>query len=203
MGHYTGPKARISRRLGAMIFESNGARKAFERRSDGMPGMHQRRGKVSGYGKGMLEKQKIKHFYGLGERQLRRLYQEAMRRPGNIGENLLIMCELRFDNIVRRGGLTATRPQARQGIGHGHFLINGMKCDVASRLLKPGEMVHVKARGPLQQLYGGSLQTTEIELPAFLRFDASRLTIHIERAPVPDEISLSVNIGAVIELLSR
>lgn len=168
-----------------------------------MPGMHPRRGKLSDYGKGMLEKQKIKHFYGLGERQLRRLYQDAMRRPGNIGENLLIMCELRFDNIVRRGGLTATRRQARQGIAHGHFLINGMKCDVASRLLKPGEMVHVKARGPLQQLYGGSLQTTEIELPAFLRFDASRLTIHIERAPVPDEISLSVNIGAVIELLSR
>ena len=203
MGHYTGPKARLNRRLGAMIFESNGARKAFDRRSDSMPGMHQRRGKLSDYGKGMLEKQKIKYFYGLSERQLRRLYQEAMRRPGNIGENLLTMCELRFDNVVRRGGLTATRPQARQGIGHGHFLVNWMKCDIASRLMKPGDMIHVKSRGPLQQLYGSIAGMAENEAPPFLRIDFARLTIHIDRTPLPEEISLPVNVGAVIELLSR
>lgn len=203
MGHYTGPKARINRRLGAMIFESAGARRAYERRDDSMPGMHQRRGKLSDYGKAMLEKQKIKYFYGLSERQLRRLYKEAMRRPGNTGENLLLMCELRLDNVVRRGGLTITRPQARQGIGHGHFLVNWRKCTVASRLLKPGEMVHVKARGPLQQLYGTITREADNPLPAFLSVDEARLTVSVLRDPLPDEISLPLNVGAVIELLSR
>lgn len=203
MGHYTGPKARINRRLGAMIFENNGARKAYSRRDDSMPGMHARRGKLSGYGLAMLEKQKIKYFYGLSERQLRRLYAEALRLPGNTGEHLLVLCELRMDNVIRRAGLTLTRPQARQGIGHGHFVVNARKCTIASRILAPGEMLHVKPRPALQKLYTDAMHQVEVVPPAFLRVDASRLAVYVERKPLPDEFSLPVNVGLVIELLSR
>ena len=123
MARYTGPKARINRRLGMMIYESGGATRALERR-EGPPGMHQRGRRPSNYGLALMEKQKIKHFYGLGERQLRRYFQKAGRTKGNTGEQLLMLCERRLDNVVRRVGFTATRPQARQGVAHGHFTVN-------------------------------------------------------------------------------
>ncbi|RXM22202.1 30S ribosomal protein S4, partial [Citrobacter sp. AAK_AS5] len=93
---------------------------------------------------------------------------------------------LRLDNVVRRGGLTLPRPQARQGIGHGHFLVNWRKCTVASRLLKPGEMVHVKARRSLQQLYGGITRDVDDPWPGFLSVDSSRLTVGVLRDPLPE-----------------
>lgn len=202
MGHYTGPKARVNRRLGVMIFENNGARKAAERR-DSPPGMHVRRGKPSDYGRAMTEKQKIKYFYGLSERQLRRLFAEASRISGNTGENLLTMCEMRLDNVIRRGGLTVTRPQARQGVGHGHFVVNGRKCTIASRLLRPGDVLHVKPQQKLQALYHEASERNAGSVAPFLRFDASRMTVHVDRLPLPEEFSLPVNVGLVVELLSR
>ena len=114
MGHYTGPKGRINRRLGAMVFESSGALRAAERR-DFPPGMSQRRRKASNYALALAEKQKIKYFYGLRERQLRRYFDKARHMKGNTGEQLLILCERRLDNVIRRAGFTLTRPQARQG----------------------------------------------------------------------------------------
>ncbi len=203
MGHYTGPKAKVNRRLGTMVFETNGSRKAFERRPDAMPGMHARRGKLSGYGLSLLEKQKIKKFYGLSERQLRRLYAEASRRPGNTGEYLLGLCEMRLDNIIRRAGFTLTRPQSRQGVGHGHFVVNGMKCDVASRILKPGDVIYVKPRVELQKLYHDITAGDSGFVAPFLSVDVAKLTIRVERPPMPEEFSLPVDVGRVVELLSR
>ena len=104
-----------------MIFESAGALRASERRSD-PPGVRsKRRNKPSTYGEGLIEKQKIKYYYGFGEKQLRRFFAKAARKTGNTGDIFLIECELRLDNVVRRSGFTKTRPQARQGIVHGHF----------------------------------------------------------------------------------
>lgn len=203
MAHTTGAKGKINRRLGAMIFENNGARKAFERRPDAMPGMHARRGKLSGYGQSMLEKQKIKQFYGLSERQLRRIYAEASRLPGNTGERLLNLCEMRLDNIIRRAGFTLTRPQARQGVGHGHFVVNGMKCDVASRILKPGDVIYVKPRVELQKLYRDITAQDSGMIAPFLSVDAEKLTIRVERTPMPEEFSLPVDAARVVELLTR
>ena len=203
MGHYTGPKSRVNRRLGTMIYESAGARRAFERRSDSMPGMHSRRSKLSDYGKAMLEKQKIKHFYGLGERQLRRLYDEAVRHPGNTGEYLLTLCELRLDNVIRRAGLTLSRPQARQGVAHGHFYVDGRCCDIASRILRPGEVVYVKPREALQRIYRGIGEGEGGPVAGFLSLDLPRLTIRVERLPMAEDVSLPVEVGSVIELLSR
>jgi small subunit ribosomal protein S4 len=203
MGHYTGPKSRINRRLGAMIYENAGARRAYERRDNSMPGMHPRRNKVSDYGLALLEKQKIKHFYGLSERQLRRLYDEAVRHPGNTGEYLLTLCELRLDNIIRRAGLTLTRPQARQGVAHGHFYVDGRRCDIPSRILRPGEVVYVKPRAALQKIYRGIGETEGGPVAGFLSLDLPRLTIRVERLPLAEDVSLPVEVGSVVELLSR
>ena len=114
MGRYTGPKARINRRLGAQIFESAGAVRAHERR-DHPPGMRTRVRRPSNYGLALMEKQKIKYYYGLGEKQLRIYFDKAGRQKGNTGENLLLLCERRLDNIVRRAGYTKTRPPGTAG----------------------------------------------------------------------------------------
>ncbi len=115
MARYAGPKARINRRFGALLFENAGATRAYERRET-PPGMHQKRQRGSNYGVALAEKQKIKYYYGLGERQLRRYFASAVRKKGNTGETLLLMCERRLDNVVRRAGFTKTRPQSRQGL---------------------------------------------------------------------------------------
>ncbi len=106
MSRYTGPKARVNRRFGAMLYESAGAARAFNKRGDNPPGMHPRGRRTSNYGTALAEKQKIKYYYGLGERQLRRYFDDALRKKGNTGETLLLMCERRLDNVVRRVGFT-------------------------------------------------------------------------------------------------
>ena len=154
MARYTGPKARINRRLGTLIYETAGAARALDRRPS-PPGMHVRGRRPSNYGLALMEKQKIKHYYGLGERQLRRYFDAVGRKPGNTGEMLLLMCERRLDNVVRRVGFTKTRPQARQGIAHGHFRVNGVKVTKPSYLLRPGDIVEVRGRENLKNLYRG------------------------------------------------
>ena len=140
MGRYTGPKARINRRLGTLIYENSGAARALERR-DNPPGMHTRGRRPSNYGTALYEKQKIKHYYGLGERQLRRYFDNVAHKKGNAGELLLIMCERRLDNVIRRAGYTKTRPQARQGVTHGHFYVNGIKVTSPSYILRDRKSV--------------------------------------------------------------
>ena len=137
MGRYTGPKARINRRLGFQVYEDAGSRKAFDRRPQ-PPGPPARRRKVSNFGLSLIEKQKIKYYYGLREKQLRTLFDKARRMPGNTGENLMILCERRLDNVVRRSGMVLTRPQARQGIAHRHFQLNGRTVKTPSILVRPG-----------------------------------------------------------------
>lgn len=202
MSRYTGPKARINRRLGALIFENSGAARAFDRR-ESVPGMHQMRRKPSVYGLSLKEKQKIKYYYGLGERALRNVYDSAQRKDGNTGENLLLLCERRMDNIVRRAGFTVSRPQARQGIAHGHFTVNGHKCDIPSYQVRAGDVIAVKHKANLAQLYRGVLESRGEAAPDFLTVDPSTMSISIHRLPGPEDISLPVDVGMVIELLSR
>jgi len=185
-----------------MIFESNGARKALDRR-DTPPGMHAKRGRVSDYGRAMQEKQKIKYYYGLSERQLRRLYAEASRQQGNTGEALLILCELRIDNVIRLAGLTKTRPQARQGVAHGHFLLNGRKNDIPAALVRPNDLVHVKPQQGIQALYHSILSDGASTPPTWLSVDLEHLAVRVLQKPTMDDVTLPVNIGSVVELLSR
>jgi len=202
MARYTGPKARINRRLGQMIYESRGAVRAMERR-ESPPGMHTRTRRPSNYGTALREKQKIKHYYGLGERQLRRYFEKAGRTPGNTGEALLLMCERRLDNVIRRAGFVKTRPQARQGITHGHFQVNGVKVTKPSYMLRPGDVITVRARDNLKNLYSALAGEAEGEPVDWLSFDAESLRVTVQGAPSPSDISLPVDANTVVEFLSR
>lgn len=202
MARYTGPKARINRRLGTLIYENGGAVRAMERR-DNPPGMHTRPRRPSNYGLALREKQKIKHYYGLGERQLRRYFDMVSRKTGNTGENLLLFCERRLDNVVRRAGFTRTRPQARQGIAHGHFQVNGVKVTKPSYVLRPGDVITVRRRENLLNLYRGLSDEASGPSPEWVTFDAETLRATIQGAPSPEDISLPVDVNMVVEFLSR
>lgn len=202
MGRYTGPKGKINRRLGALIYENAGAARALERR-DYPPGMHTRRGKVSTYGQGLLEKQKIKHYYLLGERQLRRYFDRVSRMTGNTGEQLLLLCERRLDNVVRRAGFTRTRSQARQGITHNHFCVNGRKVNKPSFLVRPGDVITVRNRKNLQQVYRMLIDDSSTEPVSWIAFEHEPMRATVTGYPGPSDISLPVQIAQVVEFMSR
>jgi small subunit ribosomal protein S4 len=202
MARYTGPKARINRRLEVMLFENAGATRASEKRKK-PPGMHPRGRRTSNYGIALAEKQKIKYYYGLGERQLRRYFDAAVRKKGNTGETLLLMCERRLDNVVRRAGLSKTRPQARQGIVHGHFRVNGVKVTSPSYLLRPGDVIEVTNREAVRNLYKGVIANNPSIPLDWIAFDSEGLRVTMQGAPGPSDISLPVNANVVVEFLSR
>ena len=202
MAHYNGPKARINRRLRAQVYESSGAVRASERREH-PPGMQMRSRRPSNYGLGLLEKQKIKHYYGLGERQLRKVFDKAGRMKGNTGQQLLLLCERRLDNVVRRAGFTHTRPQARQGVVHGHFQVNGVKVNKPSFLVRPGDVITVRPRKNLQINYRGHFEEHPIDSLDWLAVDPETLRATVQGLPGPDDISLPVDANMVVEFLSR
>lgn len=202
MAHHTGPKARINRRLGAMVYESAGAVRAAERR-ESPPGMHTRSRRTSNYGLALIQKQRIKHYYGIGERQLRRYFDNVVHRKGNTGEMLLLTCERRLDNVVRRAGFTKTRPQARQGIAHGHFQVNGRKTTTPSYLLRAGDVITVRPRENLLNLYRFLSDESQGEPVDWVTFDADTLRATVQGMPGPSDISLPVDVNVVIEFLSR
>jgi small subunit ribosomal protein S4 len=204
MSRYTGPKGRVNRRIGMLIYENGGASRAMERRGNQPPGMHTRPRRPSNYGKALSEKQKIKHYYGLGERQLRRYFDKAGRMKGNTGENLLIICESRLDNVIRRVGLTATRPQARQGVAHGHFRVNGVKVDRPSYMLRPGDVVTLRPQLNVHSLYRKIIATgVQGQGIEWASLDSENLTINVTGAPSASDISLPVDGNVVVEFMSR
>jgi len=202
MGHYIGPKARINRRLGSSIFESAGALRAAERR-DYPPGMSQRRRKISNYGIALAEKQKIKYYYGLREKHLRRYFAKARRLQGNTGEQLLMLCERRLDNVIRRAGLAISRPQARQGAAHSHFQLNGQTVSVPSILVKPGDVITVRNRPNLRSVYSGIVESSATEQTGWLAFDQNDLKATVLSLPTFEDVSLPVDVGKVVAFLSR
>ena len=202
MARYHGPKARVNRRLSMLVYESAGAARALERR-DTPPGMHPRGRRKSNYGTALTEKQKIKHYYGLGERQLRRYFDRASRGIGNTGQMLLIMCERRLDNVVRRAGFTKTRPQARQGIVHGHFRVNGVKVTKPSYQLRAGDVIEVKGRENLKNVYRGVIANNAAQPMDWIGFDSENLKATMLSLPTATDISLPVDANTVVEFLSR
>lgn len=204
MSRYHGPKARVNRRLGALIYENAGVAKVNDKEHGRQPpGMHKRPRRPTDWGRALNEKQKIKHYYGLGERQLRRFFNKASRMKGNTAEALLILCERRLDNVIRRAGYAKTRPQARQGVAHGHFLVNGVKCDRPSYLLRPGDIVSVKPRENLQTYYRSVIAEGSGEPAEWLSVDQETLSVTMAGLPGPSDVSLPVDGNTVVEFLSR
>jgi small subunit ribosomal protein S4 len=202
MGRYIGPKARINRRLGFQVFESAGAIRAAEKKTY-PPGMILRRRKATNFGLAMTEKQKIKFYYGLREKNLRKYFDRAQRMPGNTGENLLILCERRLDNVVRRAGLAVTRPQARQGVVHGHFQLNGRTVTRPSILVRAGDVVTIRNRPNLKKVYREILDNATRPECNWISLDGDDMRAVVTSLPHFDDVSLPVDVGQVVAFLSR
>src|SRR3954453_13209483 len=163
MGRHVGPVCRLCRREGLKLF-LKGTRcdtpKCAVDRREGVPGMHQfRRGKASEYSIRLREKQKVKRYYGIFERQFRKYFEMASRRPGNTGNALMALLERRLDNVITRLGFATSRPQARQMITHGHMTINGRKLDIPSYPVSPGDQMAMMDRERSPRLASPNLTT--------------------------------------------
>jgi small subunit ribosomal protein S4 len=202
MARYTGPRVRISRRFGIPIF---GPSKYLERRPF-PPGVHgpKSRRKSTEYGLGLIEKQKLKYYYGLMERQFRGVYEKALRRRGVTGEQMLQILETRLDNVVFHLGFANTRAAARQLVNHGHITVNGRKVDIASYALRVGEVIQVKNNNVSRQLATKNLETsTSRSVPDWLSLTKDEFKGVVMRVPTRDEIQPIANEQAVVEFYSR
>ena len=202
MARYTGPRVRISRRFGVPIF---GPSKYLERRNYG-PGVHgpKRRPKITDYGAGLIEKQKLRYYYGLLERQFRGVYEKALKRRGVTGEQMLQILETRLDNVVYHLGLGNTRAQARQMVCHGHVKVNGRKVNIPSYALKVNDVIEVKDTNASKQMATRSLESsTSRMVPDWLSLDKAAMKGTVMRIPTRDEIQPIANEQAVVEFYSR
>ena len=202
MARYTGPRTRISRRFGTPIF---GPSKYLERRNYG-PGVHgpKSRRKNTDYALGLIEKQKFRYYYGLMERQFRKVYENALRRRGVTGEQMLQILETRLDNVVFHLGLAATRPAARQMVTHGHVKVNGKKVNIPSYGLKVNDVIEVKDSNVSRQMATKGLEiSTSRSVPDWLSVDKNALKGTVMRIPSRDEIQPIANEQAVVEFYSR
>ena len=209
MGRHIGPVCRLCRREGMKLF-LKGTRcdtpKCAVDRREGVPGMHQfRRGKASEYSIRLREKQKVKRYYGIFERQFRKYFEMASRRPGNTGDALMSLLERRLDNVVTRLGFATSRAAARQMITHGHITVNDRKLDIPSYLVRPGDTVKVKEREHSKKLAVTALETEGMPpVPDWLdRVSTDPVEGRVSRLPGTQDISLPVTPQLIVELLSR
>jgi small subunit ribosomal protein S4 len=202
MARYTGPRVRISRRFGVPIF---GPSKYLERRNYG-PGVHgpKSRRKFTDYALGLIEKQKLRYYYGLMERQFRGVYERALRRRGVTGETMLQILETRLDNVVYHLGFGSTRSAARQMVCHGHVRVNGRKVDIPSYALKVNDTIEVKDNNVSRQLATRGLEiSTSRMVPEWLSLNKDAFKGVVMRIPTRDEIQPIANEQAVVEFYSR
>jgi small subunit ribosomal protein S4 len=203
MARYTGPKDKIARRFGVALF---GPSKALELRNfpPGQHGARNTRRKMSDYGTALAEKQKLRHTYGVLEKQFRRFFAEAQRRKGVTGTILLQMLETRLDSVIYKMGFTNSRFAARQMVGHGHVTVNGKRVNISSYLTKPGEVIAIRNTPRSQQLANRFLDLTQgVVAPDWMTVDRDKLTGTINRLPEREEIQVFVNEQLVVELYSR
>ena len=202
MARYTGPRVRISRRFGIPIF---GPSKYLERRNYG-PGVHgpKSRRKTTEYGLGLIEKQKLRYYYGLMERQFRGVYEKALRRRGVTGEQMLQILETRLDNVVYHLGLANTRAGARQMVNHGHIKVNGRKVSIASYALRVNDAVEVRDNTRARQMATKNLESsTSRMVPDWLLLNREAFKGVVMRIPSRNEIQPIANEQAVVEFYSR
>jgi len=201
MARYTGPATRISRRLKVDLV---GGDMAFERRPY-PPGQHGRgRIKESDYLLQMQEKQKARYTYGVLEKQFSRYFEEANRRQGKTGDNLLILLETRLDNVVYRAGLARTRRQARQFVVHGHFTVNGHKVNIPSYRVSPHDIVDLVEKVREQTPHIVNREThNERNVPGWLQVIPERGRIFVHQLPTRQQIVIDVSEQLVVELYSK
>ena len=197
MARYTGPKVRLSRRVGVPIADI--PKHTSNDRIKTPAGMHGYRGRrLRDYGVRLNEKQKVKYHYGVLEKQFRRYLADASRQPGNTGAVLMQLLERRLDNVIRRSGLARTIWGARQMVAHGHILVNGRKTDRPSFEVNIGDVVTLKPKA--QKLAREAMESMAgHEVPGWLELNPAELAIRILAAPAQDQIPFDVNPNLIVE----
>jgi small subunit ribosomal protein S4 len=208
MARYTGPVCRLCRRDGLKLFlkgtRCDTPKCAIERRENPPGQQQQRRGKLTDYGQHLREKQKVKHYYGVLERQFRKYFEDAERGKGNTGDMLMTLLERRLDNVVHRLGFGQSRAQARQIICHGHITVNGRKVDIPSYQVRVGDVIRAKNRAKSLDLVRGAIAESSRDVPDFLSRNDSQIPEGIVgRLPAPDDVSIPVQTQLIVELCSR
>ncbi|WP_449537268.1 30S ribosomal protein S4 [Ferdinandcohnia sp. Marseille-Q9671] len=200
MARYTGPSWKLSRRLGISL---SGTGKELEKRpyAPGQHGPNQRK-KLSEYGLQLQEKQKLRHMYGMNERQFRNLFDSASKMQGVVGENFMILLESRLDNLVYRLGLARTRRAARQLVNHGHIVVDGSRVDIPSYRVKPGQTISVREKSRNLVAIKEALEATNF-VPEYLTFDADKLEGTFTRLPERSELPAEINEAFIVEFYSR
>lgn len=201
MSRYTGPSWKLSRRLGISL---TGTGKELERRPYA-PGQHgnSRRRKLSEYGLQLQEKQKLRHMYGLNERQFATLFNKAGKnKEGKHGENFMILLERRLDNIVFRLGLATTRRQSRQLVNHGHILVDGKRVDIPSYEVSVGQVISVREKSKDMAIITNAVESL-FGRPEFITFDSEKLEGSLNRLPVRDELTADIDEAYIVEYYNK
>jgi small subunit ribosomal protein S4 len=204
MSRYTGPKARVSRRLGVNIWGTQGENRALDRRPY-PPGEHgrSRRRNPSEYLLQLQEKQKARFTYGLNERQFRKLYEEANKTKGVTGEQMLQLLERRLDNIVYRAGWASTRPQARQFVGHGHVDVNGKRVDIPSYRVRKGDVVTLRGKTREMIVVQWNRDVLDRTPPPWLDRGDEGWSVTVREYPLREHIDVPVREQLIVELYSK
>lgn len=208
MARYCGSVCRLCRREGEKLFLKGDRcytnKCAIEKR-EGQPGQHSKaRGKFSEYKVQLREKQKIKRTYGLLEKQFRLTFHDADKMKGVTGTNLLRLLESRLDNMVYRAGFAGSRPEARQMVTHGHFLVNGKKVNIPSFRLKPGDVLAVRPKSKEMVRISESLTQVEArKVPEWIELQKTELQAVIRDLPTRDQLPPTMKEQLVVELYSK
>lgn len=205
MGRYRGPVVKISRREGVNLTESPKVQKYMERHPY-PPGQHgqRRRRKPSDYAVRLREKQKLRFYYNMSEKQFRNLFDEASKKTGATGQVFLQLLESRLDNVVYRLGIASTRRQARQFVAHGHIDVNGKRVDIPSYRVMPGDEISVHAAARKMDFIKENIEARKRgRMLPWLEFDAEALKGTFKRLPSREDIVVPVNELQVIEYYSR
>ncbi len=207
MARYLGPKAKLSRREGTDLFLKSARRSIGDKaKFDSKPGQHGRTSgaRMSDYGTQLREKQKVKRMYGVLERQFRRYFEEADRRKGNTGANLLGLLESRLDNVVYRMGFGSTRAEARQLVSHKAMTVNGQSVNIPSYSVKSGDVVSVRDKSKKQNRVVEALQLAQqVGMPAWVEVSVDKAEGVFKSVPDRDQFAADINESLIVELYSR
>lgn len=207
MARYIGPSCRICRREGMKLFLKGdrcySEKCAFNRRST-PPGQHGagRHGKLSNYGRQLREKQKVKRFYGMQEKQFKDTFKRAEKQEGIAAQNMLQMLELRLDNVVFRMGFANSRKEARQLVNHEHFTLNGKKADIPSIRIKEGDVIAVRERSRKSPKFEALMEKSS-NTPSWVEVDFEKMEGKVIRLPGREDIDIPVEEQLITELYSR
>ena len=195
MARYLGPKVKLSRRVGVPIADiPKHTAKELQ-----LPGMHGYRGRRNTeYGVRLTEKQKLRYYYGMQEKQFRRFLDMAKKSKGNTAQTLMQILESRLDNVLRRLGIGRTIWATRQIVAHGHVLVDGVKTDIASYLVKPGQTITFK-EGIHKVLRDNMEQNAGHNVPGWMEWNPSQLTAKVLAVSTPEDVPFEVNLNLIIE----